>query len=416
MFATSIFEPHEAPLSPLAYADIDEARSELIGIEREIAVLRARQVRILAWLDARKVARVERARSMEEWTAATLDVVPGTARNLVAVARGGTDGTAIEDDLQAGAVTFDRAVVTGELIAAGGTDRDVAESRDRDLVGVRRHASHLRRVTRADERELMRQRHLTITPTLGNSAWKISGIAPGYEGHLIAKALEQRADEFPGHRAGDERPSRSQRMLDALTALSQDVLDGVDEEAFGEDDDSEVDASVRVGGGSSVTVFLDGERGAESAGELGGEIAAGPRIGPDTLERILCGGAVGLVTLDRNGDPVVATRRTRYIPPAIRDFVLRRDGGCVIEGCRSLYRLEPHHLLFFADGGTHLADNLVTLCWYHHHVVVHRSGARIDPDSPPHRRRFLRPRERKALDEHEFRLLISGDPPDLDSS
>jgi hypothetical protein len=206
-------------------------------------------------------------------------------------------------------------------------------------------------------------------------------------------------------------------MLDALTALSQDALDGIYDEAVGDDDDAGGETSVRVGGGSSVTVFLDGALGADSAGELGGEIAAGPRIGPDTLERILCGGQVGLVTLDRCGDPVVATRRTRQIPPAIRDFVLRRDGGCVIEGCRSRYRLEPHHLLYFADGGTHLADNLVTLCWYHHHVVVHRSGGRIDPDSPPGRRRFLRPRERMALDEHEFRLMMmSADPPELDSS
>ncbi len=422
MFASGFFDNEDRLMSRsmrLAYADVDDARSDLVRIEGQIAELRAEQIRILAWLDARKVARVEKARSMEEWTAATLDVTPATARDLVSVARSEDEVPAVRDDLSSGAITFDRAVATGALVAAGGTEHDVAESRDRDLVGVRRRTAQLKRVTRVDEEELMRQRHLSITPTLGNTAWKISGIAPGYEGHVIAKALEQVAEGFPSNRAGGSEQSRSQRMLDALTALSQDALDGlnavdlVDPVDDDDDDDGHPIPSTDPGTpirlvGSSVTVFLDGDRAAQSAGELGGEIAAGPRIGPDTLDRILCGGTIGLVVLDRNGKPVVSTPRSRRIPPAIRDFVLRRDGGCVMEGCRSRYRLEPHHILRYADGGTHHVDNLVTLCWHHHHVVVHRSGERIDPDSPPHRRRFLRPGERRALIEAE-RIAMARD-------
>ena len=38
------------------------------------------------------------------------------------------------------------------------------------------------------------------------------------------------------------------------------------------------------------------------------------------------------------------------------------------------------------------ADNLATLCWFHHHVVIHGEGFSIDPNSPPQRRRFIRPR------------------------
>jgi hypothetical protein len=84
------------------------------------------------------------------------------------------------------------------------------------------------------------------------------------------------------------------------------------------------------------------------------------------------------------------TPSTRGIPKAIRRFVLARDGGCTVEGCRSRYRLQPHHLVPYAAGGTHHPANLTTLCWFHHHVVVHRLGYRLDPHSPPGRRRFLR--------------------------
>ncbi|MDP8958147.1 MAG: hypothetical protein M3N51_02875 [Actinomycetota bacterium] len=44
-----------------------------------------------------------------------------------------------------------------------------------------------------------------------------------------------------------------------------------------------------------------------------------------------------------------------------------------------------------SESGSHHPDNLTTLCWFHHHVVVHGMGYRIDPGSPPQRRRFHPP-------------------------
>ena len=67
----------------------------------------------------------------------------------------------------------------------------------------------------------------------------------------------------------------------------------------------------------------------------------------------------------------------------------RDQGQCSIEGCRSRYRLQPHHIHQRAHGGNHDPDNLITLCWYHHHVAIHQMGFQIDPDSPTHRRRLL---------------------------
>ena len=55
-----------------------------------------------------------------------------------------------------------------------------------------------------------------------------------------------------------------------------------------------------------------------------------------------------------------------------------------------------------AWGGNHDPDNLITLCWYHHHVAIHQMGFRIDPDSPTHRRRLIPPQHRttRRLDQN----------------
>ena len=139
-----------------------------------------------------------------------------------------------------------------------------------------------------------------------------------------------------------------------------------------------------------VSIFVDANAAAASHGEKGAEIATGPRVGPETLERVLCEGRVQVIALDRQ-KPVALTLAARPIPAATRRFVLWRDSGCVVDGCSSRYRLEPHHIKAFAQGGDHDRQNLATLCWFHHHVVVHGSGYRLDPDSPPQRRKLLRP-------------------------
>ncbi|MDJ0961974.1 MAG: HNH endonuclease, partial [Acidimicrobiia bacterium] len=88
---------------------------------------------------------------------------------------------------------------------------------------------------------------------------------------------------------------------------------------------------------------------------------------------------------------VITSDATKAIPPAVRRFVMWRDGGCTADGCTSRYRLQPHHIRWRSDQGDHDPDNLTTLCWFHHHVVIHGLGYRIDPDSPPQRRRFTHP-------------------------
>ncbi len=84
-------------------------------------------------------------------------------------------------------------------------------------------------------------------------------------------------------------------------------------------------------------------------------------------------------TTPETGTAPDAMRRARQsIPPAVRRYVLRRDGHCcAFPGCRHATFVDVHHIDSRADGGKHHPDNLVTLCSAHHRAV-HRGEVVIE--------------------------------------
>lgn len=48
-----------------------------------------------------------------------------------------------------------------------------------------------------------------------------------------------------------------------------------------------------------------------------------------------------------------------------------------MDGCSSSYRLESHHTIAWPEGGSTDAEDLVSLCWFHHEVAIHRLGLEI---------------------------------------
>jgi hypothetical protein len=357
-------------------ATVDELEQGLLARESMISLLRQQQAEIVASLDVAQVDRVDGARSMQEWTRGRLDVSAHTARDLVDAARQLAHQPELLQLCKDNDLSFERLVATSRLIASGADEEIIAKSFGFDLAGVTRLRHRHRRITRNNEREVFVDRHLYLQDSLDGVRGRFSGELPGFEYRIFAKAVEERAGMFgdlPGPTV-----AKPQRMADAVVSIAQDSLETV-----------AVTGEAARRSEPIAVVLVDGQLAADTAGETGAEIEFGPRVGPATLERILCGGRVQLVGL-ANGKPVATTPGTRAIPPAIRRLVAWRDGGCTIDGCHSRYRLQPHHIQHWADTRNHRPDNLTTLCWFHHHVVAHGLGHRIDPDTPPNRRRFLR--------------------------
>jgi hypothetical protein len=350
---------------------VPQFEERLIEVESEIAQLRAEQVVLVNELDRAQAPQTDGSRSLVEWVQA----------HLVFAARTIGHHRYISLQLAAGSCTFDRAVASTKLAAAGVEPSGVLDSFSLDLHNVSRLTAHRQRVTWQDEHQAFEDRYFTSQPSLDQSHYRFWGRLPGVQGRTFEKAMFERADELETNSPGVPS-TRSQRQADAVVAMAQDSLDR-----------DRGDANSAAEG--HVTVFVDARR--DDAVETSAEIAFGPRVGPNALETMLCTGRIRIVGMD-GAIPVLTSRAARAIPPAVRDAVCHRDGGCTIDGCRSLYRLQPHHVLPWSQGGTHEVANLTTLCWYHHHVAIHGSGFSIDPESPPLRRRLIRRVVRSGTD------------------
>jgi hypothetical protein len=332
-----------------------------------VSRLDALRLGTLRELDVSQAATVDGARSMIEWVAGRFDLETDTARTLVTLARAQDRG--LEAGLSGGTITTDRAAATSRLRAAGADDQTVAHSWGRDLAGLRRMTSQHRRISSRDETDEFADRFLHIQPSLDESHWKLWGQLSGVDGRIVDKAIHTAIDSLPDN----PDTTASQDRADGLVSVASEWLSG------------------EIGGHElAAEIFIDADLAAVTSGQAGVSVVSGPRIGPNTLGEILCSGTTRINIIDGTGT-VSTTPTSRSIPTAVRRRVLQRDGhGCVIAGCNSRTRLQPHHLVSYAQGGAHDPENLITVCWYHHHVVIHLQGRVIDPQSPPQRRTFLR--------------------------
>jgi hypothetical protein len=106
------------------------------------------------------------------------------------------------------------------------------------------------------------------------------------------------------------------------------------------------------------------------------------RVSPTTLQRITCDAQVSRVLTSGRSEPLDVGRAVRTIPPAIWRALVARDGHCQAPGCdRAPGWCEAHHLRHWAHGGSTSLDNLVLLCWRHHHTIHTASTARAN--APP---------------------------------
>ena len=352
---------------------IDSLEQDLAALTAAASRIDALRLQVLRELDVAQAATVDGARSMVEWVAGRFDLETSTARTLVTLAR--AEDEELEKGLEEGLVTTDRAAAVVSLRAAGADERAVAHSWGRDLAGVRQMTGQHRRITSREETDSFSDRFLHLQPSLDESTWKLWGQLSGVDGPIVDKAIHTAVDALPHN----PESSASQDRADGLVSVASEWLSG------------------DIGGHDlAAEIFIDSHLAAITDGEAGASIVSGPRLGPNTLGEILCSGTTRINLVDDLGQ-VSTSPSSRAIPGAVRSRVFQRDGHrCVIAGCNSRTRLQPHHLIPYSQGGTHDLENLITVCWYHHHVVIHQQGRAIDPDSPPQRRTFLRTRPVRA--------------------
>ena len=342
----------------------DELEQKLVSLQAVSGRAAALQMEILEVLDARQIATADGCRSLSEWTAARLDVGLDTAHRLVRTMRRTGSRPDLGEALASGEATLDR------IEAVSRIRDDVGLLWHMDVAGVRREAAERIRINAEQEARTASDRFLVFQPSLDESWWKIWGGLDGYAGAIVEKTLTEKADQLPALPDG-YRGDSSWRKATALVELC------VSEEA----------PPVQV------TMFVDTEEAAGSNAESGVVLETGPRVGRQALQAVLCDAITEVTVRGENGRLIEYGRKTRTVPPSLRRAIIYRDGNrCAADGCDSRYRLQVHHIIPWSQEGPTSPDNLIALCWYHHHIVVHERGFHIYRHPHHGRIRFQRPR------------------------
>lgn len=325
---------------------IDLRQHRIMAAEVVISKMKAIQLEELEALDEAQVASGDGFRSMSEWTAAVLDLTPDTAKSLVRTMRRTADRPDLRAALASGDASFDRVEAVSRIA------EDIGLLHHLDVASVQREAAKRVRVTTEDEYRSADDRFLILQPSLDASWWKLWGGLDGVSGAIVDKVLTEAADQLPTLPDGT-RGDSSWRKATALVELA------VSDEPPP----------------AQVTVFVDADHATGSNGRSGVVLEAGPSVGRDALEALLCEAVTEVTARGSDGRLMEYGRRSRTIPPPLRRAILYRDNNrCGADGCNSRNRLQIHHVIPWSKGGPTDAENLITLCWFHHQVVVHQRG------------------------------------------
>jgi hypothetical protein len=343
----------------------DEIEQRLMAAERLIDRLREQQLHDLEELDRRQAATADGCISLSEWVAARLDLSLDSAKRLVRTMRRTAERPHLRELLASGEVSFDRVEALSRI------PEDVGLLSELDVAGVHFEAAKRVRITAEDESRSAGDQFLVLQPSLDESWWKFWGGLDGHSGAMVDKVLTEAADVLPTLPDG----SRGDTSWRKAMALVEVCVSGDPPPA-------------------QVTVFVDTNHAAETNGESGVVLEAGPRVGRQALEAILCDATVEVTARSEEGTPMVYGRSQRTAPPALRRALLHRNGlTCSADGCNSRHRLQVHHLNSWAQGGETNPEDLVVLCWFHHQVVIHQRGFSIYRDPTHGRIRFRAPNQ-----------------------
>jgi hypothetical protein len=137
-----------------------------------------------------------------------------------------------------------------------------------------------------------------------------------------------------------------------------------------------------------------------------GTVAGGSVLSAGTLRRLACDANVIPAVLGADSAILDFGRKTRLISPALRAFLIARDGGCVFPDCgRPPSWCQGHHRQPWQHGGRTDRDGLDLLCDPHHHLV-HEGGWTITIADDPQRTPWFHPPDGRSARPGQRRPLL----------
>lgn len=341
-------------------------RALAAAIVDEVRLQSRSRARMLAWIEAFDRARAYKlwgARSTSEWIATHCGLSRMVAREYVRVAVALRRLPALARAFHDGNLSYSR-IRAVTRFATPESEADLVAVAMRTRVEDLEDMARLHRKTRAmtDPAFVVRARSVRQGEQDGMTTI-VARLAPD-EGALVDRVLtaimdrdrvsaETEPEEW--ELDPDAAPVWERRRADALVGMARDWLAGRGS--------GHAEASAPA---AEVVAYIDATKGMA-------RLDNGPRIGPKTLERMLCDSVIRRVVA-LPGRKVDYGRARRTVSPGQRDAVIAMYGGrCQWPGCRVRRGLNVHHVRHWAYDGPTAPENLSPLC-PHHHRCVHEGG------------------------------------------
>jgi len=339
----------------------DERERLLDLLHAKSAAVHVEQLRWIKAADDAQDWKADGMHSMADWLSYRYRMSPSSARHWVKAAHRLADMPKLCSVYEEGRISFDQLVMTLSY-AKPDDDAELAELLPEiGAVATAAIAKQRRRVRTRERDEATRKTHLRFRADPDGLGRHVSGFLANDVAAPIELSLERRAEAMgPDAETGSWAP-RDERMAHALREQCEDDLAQANRTAGS-------DTHVVVVHAPVTTVRGEDDDRAGSA-TINGEPVHG-----DTLQRLLCDSQVE-VHLDEPGGRTVGVGRATKNPPRwLRRRVLGRDHGtCRWSGCGRPARHLHHMKHWTRDTGRTDADNLLGVCWHHHHLL-HEGG------------------------------------------
>ena len=357
-------------LPQLPDARIEEDFAEL---HRAAELIELERLRRLAEIDRRRLFERDGHLSAAAWLASAFKMALGTARTSTTVARALDEMPLTRRALESGDLSLSAARVLvqtrdADPEAFGQSEAELVEAaRIHSMGDLQRVAAYWREAAERErglegEDRLRERRRLHASVSFLGMV-RVDGDLDPETGETLLTAMRAVLDAESRSGNKDDDRSPAQRRADALGEICRQWLDLADRPSV-------------AGERPHVTVTVGAEvMGSGAPGELD---HVGP-VSAETARRLACDASVMRVVLNGRSEPLDVGRRTKVVPPAMRQAVIVRDRHCRFPGCdRPHTWCDAHHVVHWADGGPTAAANLLLLCRRHHRLVHRPGGFRLE--------------------------------------
>ncbi len=202
-------------------------------------------------------------------------------------------------------------------------------------------------------------RHFSVVK-LDRGLSKITG-ALDNEGTAAVRAALSMLSAKAGE---DDERTRGQRNADALVTMARFALSHLEQPVGTRKRPPKIDVLVPY---ETLTTR-------SGLSWLDGDI-----ITAESARRLACDAGVHRLITHAGSAVIDYGRQTRAVPEPLWRVLVDRDCGCRFPGCEVPGEMcDAHHAEHWADGGETAADNLVVLCWFHHHLL-HEQHWSLEP-------------------------------------